>query len=79
MLVLSRKPGEQVVIGSGITVTVLDVVGGRIRLGVEAPDDVRILRGELAWWLEPEGPQPQPNTLVPRKLQGRRVSGPGHQ
>ena len=37
MLVLSRKPGEKVVIGDGITVTVLDVVGAHIRLCVEAP------------------------------------------
>ena len=61
MLVLSRKPGEKVVIGDGITVTVLEVVGGRVRLGVEAPGDVRILRGELAFWLEPS-----PDAVVPR-------------
>jgi carbon storage regulator len=54
MLVLSRKPGEKVVIGEGITVTVLEVVGNRVRVGIEAPGDVRILRGELACWLEPE-------------------------
>jgi carbon storage regulator len=67
MLVLSRKPGEKVVIGGGITVTVLEVVGGRIRLGVEAPGDVRILRGELACWLESDGGQPRPDAVVPRK------------
>jgi carbon storage regulator len=54
MLVLSRKPGEKVVIGEGITVTVLEIVGNRVRLGIEAPGDVRILRGELACWLDPE-------------------------
>jgi carbon storage regulator len=52
MLVLSRKPGEKVVIGNGITVTVVAVLGNRIKLGIEAPDDVRVLRGELADWLE---------------------------
>jgi carbon storage regulator len=48
MLVLSRKSGEKVVISVGVTVTVLEVVGGRVRLGFEAPDQVGIRRGELA-------------------------------
>ena len=48
MLVLSRKPGEKVVIGNGITVTVVAVAGNKVRVGIEAPDRVRILRGELA-------------------------------
>ena len=64
MLVLSRKLGEKVVIGGGITVTVLDVIGGRIRLGIDAPDDVRILRGELASWMEPDAGQPEPDAVV---------------
>jgi carbon storage regulator len=48
MLILSRKRGEKVVIGLGVTVTVLEVVGGRVRLGFEAPGQVGIFRGELA-------------------------------
>jgi carbon storage regulator len=48
MLVLSRKLGEKVVIGDGITVTVVGVAGNRVRLAIEALDQVRILRGELA-------------------------------
>ena len=47
MLVLSRKPGEKVVIGNGITLTVVEVEGNRVRLGFDAPDQVRILRAEL--------------------------------
>jgi carbon storage regulator len=50
MLVLSRKPGEKVVIGSGITLTVVEVRGNRVRLAFDAPDQVRILRAELACW-----------------------------
>ena len=50
MLVLSRKPGEKVVIGSAITVTVVETNGNRVRLAFEAPDQVRILRAELACW-----------------------------
>jgi carbon storage regulator len=52
MLVLTRKLGEKIVIDGGITVTVLEIAGQRVRVGVQAPDDVRILRGELACWLD---------------------------
>jgi carbon storage regulator len=52
MLVLTRKPGEKVVICNGITVTVVEVTGNKVRLGFDAPDLVRILRGELACWQE---------------------------
>jgi carbon storage regulator len=48
MLVLSRKPGEQVVLGDGITLTVVEVTGDRVRLAFDAPAQVRILRAELA-------------------------------
>ena len=48
MLVLSRKPGEQVVLDNGITLTVVEVRGDRVRLAFDAPDQVRILRAELA-------------------------------
>jgi carbon storage regulator len=47
MLVLSRKVGERLVIGDNVTVVVNKVAGNRVTLGVEAPDDVRIIRGEL--------------------------------
>jgi carbon storage regulator len=48
MLTLSRKPGEQVVLGNGITLTVVEVRGNRVRLAFDAPEQVRILRAELA-------------------------------
>jgi carbon storage regulator len=47
MLVLSRKAGEKLVINGNIIVEVLRVQGNRITLGVAAPADVKILRGEL--------------------------------
>ena len=52
MLVLTRKPGEKVVIGNGVTVTVVEVTGNKVRVGIDAPAQVRILRGELAGWQE---------------------------
>lgn len=48
MLVLSRRIGEKIEIGDGITVTVLRVTGKSIRLGIEAPSSVAIRRGEIA-------------------------------
>jgi carbon storage regulator len=47
MLVLSRKQGQEIVVGSGITVTVLAVSGGRVRLGIVAPAEVPIHREEI--------------------------------
>lgn len=47
MLVLSRKPGEKIVIDGGITVTVVEIIGNRVKIGLEAPGHVSILRGEL--------------------------------
>lgn len=47
MLVLSRKVGQELVIGDNIRVTVSRVGGNRVTLGIVAPQDVRIMRGEL--------------------------------
>jgi len=47
MLVLSRKLGEKIQIGEDITITVVDIDRGKIRLGIEAPRDVPIFRQEL--------------------------------
>jgi carbon storage regulator len=47
MLVLSRKPGERILIGPNIEVVVVAVRGDRVQLGFECPSSVRILRQEL--------------------------------
>lgn len=47
MLVLSRKPGEQLRIGDDIIVTVTKSTGNRVTIGIEAPSEVRIMRGEI--------------------------------
>jgi carbon storage regulator len=52
MLVLTRKPGEKVVIGNDITLTVVAVTENRVRVSIDAPDQVRILRAELGGWQE---------------------------
>ena len=47
MLVLSRKAGEEIIIGNDIRVVVTRITGNRVTIGVQAPADVRIIRGEL--------------------------------
>ncbi len=47
MLVLSRKESEKITLGEDITITVVRVSGDRVRIGIEAPKDMIILRREL--------------------------------
>ncbi|MGL4460851.1 MAG: carbon storage regulator [Planctomycetia bacterium] len=47
MLVLTRKPGQELIIGGNIRVKVLSVSGGRIRLGIAAPPEVDIVRDDV--------------------------------
>ena len=47
MLILTRRVGETLMIGDEITVTVLAVKGGQVRLGVEAPREVEVHREEI--------------------------------
>ncbi|KQN94687.1 carbon storage regulator [Arthrobacter sp. Leaf69] len=47
MLVLTRKPGEQIMIGDGIVITVLEGRGDGVRIGIEAPRGVPIQRREV--------------------------------
>jgi len=48
VLILGRRPGESIVIDGGIRVVVLACDRGGVRLGIEAPSEVAILRGEIA-------------------------------
>jgi carbon storage regulator CsrA len=47
MLVLTRKVGERIQIGDNVTIVVTKCAGNRVTLGIEAPKNVRIIRGEL--------------------------------
>jgi carbon storage regulator len=47
MLVLKRKPGTEIVIDDAVVVTVLSIQGNTVRLGITAPREVCIRRGEL--------------------------------
>ena len=59
MLVLSRKATERVLLGDSIVVTVIRIAGDKVRLGIEAPRDVVVLREELSEKGDPAGlPEP---------------------
>ena len=61
MLVLSRKVGDQLVIDGNITVEVVKIQGNRISLGIVAPSNVKVLRGELN---QPKASAPTVKTSV---------------
>ena len=47
MLVLTRKTGETIQIGDSVVIKVISVGRGKVKLGIDAPDHIRVLRGEL--------------------------------
>ena len=47
MLVLTRKAGESIVIGSDVVVTVIELRGGQVRVGIDAPREVQVHREEI--------------------------------
>jgi carbon storage regulator len=54
MLVLTRKPGQSIMIGDGVEVQVLSVAGEKVRLGITAPREVSIFRNEVYDRIESE-------------------------
>ena len=68
MLVLSRKVGERIWIGEEIAVTVVRITGGGVRIGIEAPAELPVIREELKKKLEMEngvgnGSEDPPTTI----------------
>lgn len=54
MLVLSRRESERIKVGNSIVITVVRVTGDKVRLGIEAPADMVVLREELELHARPE-------------------------
>jgi carbon storage regulator len=61
MLVLTRREGQGVILNDSVVVVVLESNNGRVRLGLEAPDEVRILRTEARGTLPARRDDSQPS------------------
>ena len=73
MLVLTRRPGEKIVIGSNITITIVSIDSNRVRIGIEAPGEVRIMRAELKDGFKTSPPLPDRPRV--KKLSRRELAG----
>ncbi len=47
LLILTRKPGERLMINDNITITILEFKGNQVRVGIDAPNDVAVFREEV--------------------------------
>lgn len=72
MLVLTRKLNEEIRIDGEITVTVIELDGNRVRLGIKAPPEVRILRGELQTFEEQPKRKTRKKTYIRRRVPAER-------
>jgi len=71
MLVLTRKLGENIRIGDAVKITVLEVRSGQVKLGIEAPPEVKVHREEIYVRILEE------NKKAQAQAQGQRPPGPG--
>lgn len=55
MLVLSRKPDEYILIGDDIKITICEIAGGKVKVGITAPRSITVVRGELVAKQQQEG------------------------
>ena len=72
MLVLSRKPNQSIMIGDDIEISVLAIMGEKVRLGIEAPRSVPVFRREVYVEIQ-ENPETADITDVNRALEGLKA------
>lgn len=72
MLQLTRKPGEVIVIGEDVRVHVIQIAGGAVRVGIEAPRDVPIYREEIWDAVKAENAAAASTSELPAGLSARR-------
>lgn len=75
MLVLTRRPGESIVIGNDIVVTVLEVRSDQVRVGIDAPRSVQVHREEVFRQMESENAAAVASAGVAKEILGRTRPG----
>ena len=66
MLILSRRLGESIKIGDEVTVTILQVKGGQVRIGIDAPREIAVHREEI--YQRIANASPQASSITPAKV-----------
>ena len=74
MLILTRRIGEKLIVGGNVTVTVLGVRGNQIRMGIDAPPEVKIHREEIYQKIQAERKTPVLKDRKTSDLKDRRTS-----
>jgi len=69
MLVLARKIDEKIKIGDDIEITIVDITGDTVRIGIEAPRTVRILRNEVYEEIVKQNKEASTQIEIPQELQ----------
>lgn len=69
MLILTRKPGESVYLGDNVKITVVEIKGHQIRLGIDAPKDLRIYREEIYEQIRDENRQAADTGMISQGLE----------
>ncbi|MGF1666989.1 MAG: carbon storage regulator CsrA [Acidimicrobiia bacterium] len=75
MLVLSRKSGESIVIGNDVVITILEVRGGQIRIGVDAPRNLAVHRAEIYEQVQAENRAAAASTDLKASILMTKASG----
>ncbi len=68
MLILSRKKDESIVIGDNITISVVDIKGDQVKLGIDAPHDVKVFRQEVYKAIQEENKAAASISAIPDNL-----------
>jgi carbon storage regulator len=67
MLILTRRIGEKLIVGGNVTVTILSIRGNQIRMGIDAPREVKVHREEIYQKIQTEKAEKQTSVLHDRK------------
>ena len=77
MLTLTRRIGERITIGANVEITVLDVSGAKVKIGIKAPRELPVYRGELVDRIEAENKRAAASTTVATVSENLIITFPG--